>query len=438
MRILPGGRRPRVKSGAPQWTAWQVVVGFGAISLMVDVVADGARSVAGPLLGELGATALVVGLVTGAAEALGYTLRLATGPLVDRTGRYWGFTIVGYAVTGLSVPLLAFTPFLGAIGLSVAATLILLERTGKAVRTPAKTVLLGFAAGAVGRGRGFAVHKLFDQLGAFGGPLLVAALIATTGSLWPAFAALSIPAVLAFAMLLWMRSRVPDPSVYEPGQVSDETAVAGREDETEATVRGGAAAPVGSAGQDGLPLTFLLFSVSTGLIMFGLVGFGVISFHLIDSDLVELAAVPLVFAAGTLAAAAAALGSGWAYDHIGGAVLLVVPFLVAGVPALSLSPTLAGALLGVVLWGAAMGVQDSTVKALVADLVPSPRRGTAYGVFAVFQGAGAFAGAAFAGALYPDAAQLSLITVPAQAVALVLLIAVVRRQRRLARVPAPD
>jgi len=425
-----------VKSAAPQWTAWQVVIGFGAVSLMVDVVADGARSIAGPLLGELGATALVVGLVTGAAEALGYTLRLVTGPLVDRTGRYWGFTIAGYAVTGLSVPLLAFTPFLGAIGLSAAATLILLERTGKAVRTPAKTVLLGFAAGAVGRGRGFAVHKLFDQLGAFGGPLFVAALIAATGSIWPAFAALLIPAVFAFALLLWMRSRVPDPSVYEPGQIPGETAIAGREDETDTAVRGGVAASVGVIGQDGLPLTFLLFSVSTGLIMFGLVGFGVISFHLTDSDLVALAAVPLVFSVGTLAAAGAALGSGWVYDHMGGAVLLVVPFLVAGVPALSLSPTLGGALVGVVLWGAATGIQDSTVKALVADLVPSPHRGTAYGVFAVFQGAGAFAGAALAGALYPDAAQLSLITVPAQAVALVLLIAVVRRQRRLQRVRA--
>ena len=409
-----------------RWTAWQVVIGFGAVSLSVDLVADGARSIAGPLLGELGATALVVGLVTGTAEALGFILRLVSGPLVDRTRRYWGFTIGGYALTGLSVPLLAFTPFLGAMGLTVAAALILFERTGKAVRTPAKTVLLAYAAGAVGRGRGFAVHKLIDQVGAFIGPLLVAAIIAATGTLWPAFAILAVPALVALGLLLWMRSRVPDPSVYEPevgpGQEQPSAGSNGRAE----------------AGQGGLPLTFLLFSLSTGLSVFGLVGFGVISFHLAEAGLVQLAAVPLVFAVGMFAAAVAALGSGWVYDHVGGAVLLAVPLLAAAVPALTLSPSLAGVLAGIVLWGAATGIQDSTVQALVADLVASPRRGTAYGVFAVFQGAGAFAGAAFAGALYPDASQVSLITVPAQVVALVLLIAVVRRQRRLARVPAPD
>lgn len=400
-----------------RWTAWQVVIGFGTVSLSADLVADGARSISGPILGELGATALVVGLVTGTAEALGFILRLVSGPLVDRTRRYWDFTIFGYALTGLSVPLLAVAPSLGAMGLTVAAALMLLERTGKAVRTPAKTVLLAYAAGSVGRGRGFAVHKVFDQVGAFSGPLLVAAVIAATGAPWPALAILAIPALVALALLLWMRSRVPDPSLYEPEvnpRLQDEGSGIGPRER---------AAP-----WQGLPPAFLLFSLSTGLGMFGLVGFGVISFHLTDAGLVELAAVPLVFAAGMLAAAGTALASGVVYDRVGGAVLLVVPLLVAGVPALSLSPTLGGVLVGVVLWGAATGIQDSTVKALVADLVAAPRRGTAYGVFAVFQGAGAFAGAALAGALYPDAAMLSLVTVPAQAISLALLVTVVRRR----------
>lgn len=407
-------------SGPPRWSAWRVVFGFGLVSLTVDLVADGSRSIAGPLLGELGATALVVGLVTGGAEALSFILRLVSGPAADRTRRYWDFTIVGYALTGLSVPLLAFTPFLGSIGLAAAATLILLERVGKAIRSPAKTTLLAFAAGAVGRGRGFGVHKLFDQVGAFLGPLIVAAIIAATGVLWPAYAALTLPALIALGVLLWIRHRVPDPSVYEPEAPPAVEANPEATDESDASVR------------EGLPVTFLLFSASTGLTGLGLVGFGVISFHLTDSDLVTLAAVPVVFSAGMFAAAVAALGSGWAYDRAGAAVLLLVPLMVAGVPALSLSSKLAGVLLGVILWGAATGIQDSTVKALVADLVPSPRRGTAYGVFAVFQGAGIFAGAALAGWLYPDAALLSLITVPAQVAALLLLTIVIMRRRRMA------
>jgi len=412
-------------TNASGWSAWRVVVALGVVSLAVDLVADGARSIAGPLLGELGANALTVGLVTGGSEALGFILRLISGPAVDRSRRYWGWAITGYALTGLSVPLLAITPFLGMLGLGVAASLIIIERIGKAVRSPAKTVLLAFPASAVGRGRGFAVHKTLDQVGAFSGPLLVAAIIAGTGALWPAFAALALPALVALALLFWIRHRVPDPSVYEPAAEIAPTEGAAEE---KASVEAGA--PSTEAPRRRLPATFLLFSASTGLSTFGMVGFGLISFHLTNANLVTLAVVPLVYAAGMLVAALAALASGRVYDAIGGAVLLSVPVLVAAVPLLTLSQSLPAVLVGVGLWGAAVGIQDSTVKALVADLVAAPRRGTAYGIFAVFQGVGTFAGAALAGALYSNPGMLSTITIPAQVVALVLLGVVVRRQPR--------
>jgi MFS family permease len=101
-----------------------------------------------------------------------------------------------------------------------------------------------------------------------------------------------------------------------------------------------------------------------------------------------------------------------------------------GVPFLTLGPVLVAALIGVALWGAATGIQDSTVKALVADLVQLKRRGSAYGVFAVFQGVGTFAGAAIAGALYPDATLLGVVVAPAQVAAFILLVVVIRRHRR--------
>ena len=412
-----------VPSAPRPLTAWQAVVGFGVVSLAVDLVADGARSIAGPLLGELGATALVVGLVTGAAEALGFALRLVSGPYVDRTRRYWGAAIVGYALTAVSIPLLAITPFLGAAGLTVAAALIVIERVGKAVRSPAKAVLLAPAAGAVGRGRGFGVHKLFDQIGAFSGPLLVAAIVAATGMLWPAFALLLVPAAVAMVLLVALRWRLPDPSVFEPELAPAEVPAADM------------AGSDGSAGTRGtrraaLSPVFLLFSGATALTALGPVGFGVLSFHLSATGLVPLAAVPLVFALGMAAAAVAAITTGRVYDRVGAAALLAVPVLAAAVPVLVLGASVPAALVGIVLWGAAIGVQDSTVKALVADLVPAPQRGTAYGVFAVFQGAGTFVGAVIAGALYPSAAAIAAVTIPAQAVALVLLVVVVRRARR--------
>ncbi|MEP6843713.1 MAG: MFS transporter [Pseudolysinimonas sp.] len=408
-------------------SAWRLVVGLGLVSLTIDMVSDGSISVGGALLGQLGAPAVFVGLITGGAGAIALVLRLVTGPWVDRTGRYWDFTMVGYAVTAISVPLLALTPVLGAAALGVAAVLVLVERTGKAVRAPAKTVLLADAAGAVGRGKGFGVHKFLDQIGAFSGPLIVSAVVALTGVLWPAFLVLVIPAVIAMVILVVLRRRVPDTSIYAPASERRLPPVALVD---AAAVR----RPVRSVAGLGTiePAargTFLLFASFAALTTFGLVSFGLISFHLNSSGLAPLAAIPLVYAVGMAAAAVAAIVVGWAYDRSASAVLFVVPLLTAFVPPLALGSGLPFVIVGVALWGAATGLQDSTIKALVADLIPSAQRGTAYGWFAVFQGAASFAGAALAGALYGNVPLLSALVILAQLAAVILLV-VVRRHIR--------
>src|SRR6185369_12896698 len=155
----------------------------------------------------------------------------------------------------------------------------------------------------------------------------------------------------------------------------------------------------------------------------GLMTFGVISFRFVDAGLVPLAAVPLVYAGAMAVEAVAALATGDFFDRFGGRVLLVVPFVVVTVPPLVFAPALWPVLAGVVLWGAATGIQDSTVKAYVADIVPSRRRGTAYGVFAAVQGLGALAGGVLAGALMTGhAGLLAWCVVGLQAVSLLLLL----------------
>ena len=415
---------------APALSAWRVVLGFGFVSLAVDMVSDGGRSLAGPLLGQLGATALLVGLVTGAGEAIAQGLRLVSGPWADRTRAYWGFTLAGYALTAASIPLLALSPFAGAAGLWLASCLILADRTGKAVRSPAKTVLLADAAAAVGRGRGFAVHKSLDQLGAFLGPLLAAGVVAATSSLWPALAVLAVPGAAAIVLLLWLRRRVPDPGVFDPPATAPSTFETGASGTGAASAGSTEGTPTAAGAARRLPAPFYLFAAAALAISTGLVTFGLISFHLTQAGLVPLAAVPLVYAAAMAAAAVAALASGSVYDKHGGAVLLALPFLVALVPGLSLADRLPLVLAGVVAWGAAVGILDSTAKALVADLVPAGRRGTAYGVFAAFEGAGALAGGLLAGALYGDTAALVGIVAALQVAGLALLLAGLRSQRR--------
>ena len=415
----PGGAPPMPEQGPRPaagtlplergWSPWRAVVGFGVVSLAADMVYEGARSVTGPLLASLGASALLVGVVTGVGEALALVLRLPFGTRVDRSGGYWPATIAGYALTAVCVPLLAVTPFLGAAGLTVGCLLVLAERTGKAVRSPAKSTLLAHAAGPVGLGRGFGVHKALDQVGAFAGPLLVAGITATTAELWPALAALAIPGAASIALLVWLRRRTGDP-------LREQARGAGPQPRTSLL----------RASCD-LPRAFWWFAASAALTTAGLVTLGVISYHLVTDDLVPTAVVPVVYAGAMAAAAVAALVVGWVHDRWGGRVLLVLPVMVAAVPALAFADTWTIAVLGVLLWGGATGLQDSTVKALVAQLVPAARRATGYGMFAAVQGVAAVAGGALAGGLSARSVPaLVAIVAVLQVVALAFLIRTLR------------
>lgn len=406
------------------WSPWRAVAWFGIVSLAADMVYEGARSITGPYLASLGASALTIGLVTGAGEAAALGFRLFSGPYADRSKRYWSLTIIGYAMTAVCVPLMAVAPFIGAIGLGVACTLVIAERTGKAIRSPAKSALLAQVALSVGRGKGIAVHKALDQIGAFAGPLVVAAVVAVTSALWAGFAVLAIPGVVSIVLLVILRARVPDPSAYEVSTGSTDKVVGSTD-----KVVGSTDKDV-STGSTTLGRPFYLFALACTANTLGLMTFGIISFHLVEAKIVPVAAVPLVYAAAMALEAVAALITGFAYDRVGGRVLIAVPILVAMVPAFAFGATRASIAVGIALWAAATGILDSTVKALVADLVPQDRLATAYGVFAAFQGVGALLGGALAGWLYADG-QRDLVTViaVAQLIGMGLLVSVLRTKR---------
>jgi hypothetical protein len=134
------------------------VLVFGIVSLLADMVYEGARSIIGPYLAALGASATVVGIVAGAGEFIGYGLRVVTGYAVTRTRHYWSWTILGYALTVLSVPLI------GATGILAPALLLYgTERLGKAVRSPAKDTL-SHASAKTGRGSAFGVPRRWTRL----------------------------------------------------------------------------------------------------------------------------------------------------------------------------------------------------------------------------------------------------------------------------------
>ncbi|MDP1761911.1 MAG: MFS transporter, partial [Deltaproteobacteria bacterium] len=190
--------------------AWKFIILVGVVSLFSDMTYEGARSISGPFLGQLKASALVVGVVAGLGEFLGYALRLGSGYLADRLGRYWLITFAGYALNLLAIPLLAL-----AGSWEIAAMLLLLERIGKAVRTPARDAMLSHATASVGRGWGFGFHEAMDQIGAVTGPLIVAAVLYYRGGYREGFAVLLLPAVLALVVIAMAARLYPHPQHLE-------------------------------------------------------------------------------------------------------------------------------------------------------------------------------------------------------------------------------
>jgi MFS family permease len=365
-----GGGHP---AGPNRLTPYRFVLAFGVVSMLGDFVYEGGRSIVGPYLATLGAGATLVGIVSGAGEAVALVLRLWTGPASDRTGRHWALAISGYAITMVSVPLLAV-----AHAVAPASALVISERFGKAVRSPARDTMLAEASVDIGRGRAFAIHEAMDQSGALVGPLLVAVMVAL-GGYRLGFAVLAVPGVLAMAAVLRLRSAVPRPAAYEHGAhpPSKTMSVGGR-----------------------FPARFWRYSTFTALTMAGFATFAVLAYHLQARHVISAPWIPVAYAAAMGAAALGALGAGILYDRIGLRGMVVLPPLAALVPFLSFSTAPVLVWIGAVVWGVAMGVHESTMRAAVADLVPAARRGAGYGTFTAVYGLAWLAGAAVIAALY--------------------------------------
>lgn len=402
------------------------IVSFGLVSMLMDTVYEGALAVQGPLLAGLGANAFIVGLVSGLGEATALAGRLFSGPLADRTGRYWTFAILGYAATACAVPAMGFAGSL--VGVSL---LIIFERFGKSLRTPSRDAMISHAAAAVGRGKGFAMHEVMDQIGAMAGPLVVSALLsATAGDYRVALGALIIPGVAAICVLLALRHKVPNPAVYELNAGTEEKNEAAPE-KAEPAAADTQSNDSGKAAKDSsrrLPRLFWRYTFACALMLTGVATFGVIGYHLVSANLADDALVPLLYAIAMAVDGVFAAITGVLYDKLGTRVLLCLPFVCAAIPFFAYTGNLVTVIVGIVLWGVSLGIQESTMRAAVADMIPLSQRATAYGLFSVFVGVGSLLGGVIAGGLYTVSVPALIgYTAVAETCALILLVGAVRR-----------
>jgi MFS family permease len=349
--------------------AIQFILFFGAVSLFADVTYEGARSITGPFLELLGAGAVVVGFVIGLGELIGYGLRMATGWLADRTGRYWWFIIAGYSVNLLVVPLIGF-----AETWQVAAALIITERLGKAIRTPARDAVLSQATSVTGHGKGFGLHEAMDQIGAVIGPVILSGVFFWDGSYTIGFAVLAIPALLSLMVLAAARITYPNPHQFEEQKEVGQEIYTSR--------------------------SFTFYLIGIAFIAIGFADFPLLAYHFKFTNLLSDQWIPLAYALAMGVDAVAGLGLGTLFDRWKRPVLVAGVLVTAAFAPLVFLGGKTLVIAGVIVWGIGMGMIESVLRASVAQLIPSEKRGWAYGLFNGIFGLAWFAGSVAAGFLY--------------------------------------
>ena len=347
--------------------AIRFIVCLGIVSMFADITYEGARSVIGPFLSDLGASAAQVGLIAGIGEMLAASLRFFSGRLADRTRSYWTITIIGYGVNLIAVPALAFAGHWW-----MAAILVALERTGKSIRGPARDVLLSEATGVVGHGWGFGLHAALDQTGAVIGPLLVAFTVARSHAFGTAFLGLVFPAAAAVAALLIARAWFPAQGATAPQQIE----------------------------QTHFPKIFWIYVAAAGLLACGFVDFALLSYHFQKTAAFGPATIPLLYSGAMAVNAVTAPLFGRLFDRFG-IIMLSIGTLIS---MLSLPLGFLGgptaAMVGVACWATGIGAQDAILRSGIAQVVSMNKRGSAFGAFNGVYGIMWFVGSAIMGLLY--------------------------------------
>jgi predicted MFS family arabinose efflux permease len=358
-------------------SAMQFILLLGLVSAFGDITYETGRSVSGPYLALLGASAGMVGLVSGLGEFLGYALRLATGYIADRTRAYWLATFAGYGLL-ICIPLLAYTD-----QWELAALFLIMERVGKAIRSPSRDTILSYATHQTGRGWGFAIHEALDQVGAVIGPLLFSVAYVSRNSYSYAFRTLWIPAILTIAALIIARLREPNPEKFE-------SKIKNQPENTQADIQ---------EKKTPLPRIFWIYAIFTFFSVAGFVNYQIVSLHWVSKNIFPIARIPFIYAIAMGLDALAALAVGKSYDKFGLKSLGIIPILTLSLPFLTISNSIPLIYIGVILWGIVMAIHETIMRASIADLVPKERRGSAYGIFNTIYGAAWFIGSTALGFL---------------------------------------
>ncbi len=342
--------------------AYAAILAMGIVSMFGDIVYESGRGIAPDYLKFLGASAILVGVVTGAGEFIGYAARLVSGSLADRSRAYWLFIFLGYGLI-LVIPLIGFTS-----SIELVMILLLLERLGKALRSPSRDAVVSIVSKGVGSGKAFGLHEAVDQIGAIIGPLILGSVMFYTANNYPiAFKILLIPFAFMLVAMVYAYRKTGKSVEVEAKSIKVENASLTRGFWVYCT-----AILLNTLGL--IPVALILYSGSSILQPLG-----------------QQWIVPLLYVIVQAVDAPMALLSGYFFDKLG-IKLLALPFILAIFPAFLVSyGGLAGVIGACITFGLVLGMQESIYRAAISDLIPLNRRGMAYGVFNTALGIGTLA-----------------------------------------------
>jgi len=330
---------------------------LGLVSLFADIVYEGGRSISGAYLAEINAPALAAALV-GVGEFLGLVFRLVSGYIATARSSprvLWGSTLLGYALTALSIPLIALAP-----AWHIVVFLYIVDRLGKGLRAPTRDVILAEVSESIGVGKGFGIHELLDQLGAFTGPLLVSILLALYGYR-AAYLALLAPGLISVLLVTTAWSLYPTPRSVA------------------SSVRSGVTFR-------GYSRRFWLYITATSILALGFMHWSIASYYIKTRGIVSDVEIGLIYALAMLVDALIAIPLGVFFDKIGLKVLFGIPLLVPVFTALVAYAPRELLYLSAIPWGIVMCSEESIMRASIAVIVEPSKRSLAYGVFGLVFG----------------------------------------------------
>jgi MFS family permease len=380
------------------------VVRLGYVSLFTDISTEMILGVL-PffIVSQLGATAELLGIIEGSAEAVNNIFRVFTGVLTDRIGRRKPLVALGYGLSSISKPLFAL-----ATSWQQAFAVRVIDRAGKGTRTSPRDALISDSVTESQAGKAFGAHRSLDQIGAVLGPLLAfvaVPFIGIRGVFWLSF----VPAAVSLIILIFFVSDsqglVKQRKLYENAKD-----VMGNHE-------------------------FVLLLVVLGVFSVGAYNF---SFILLAAGRfgVPTNYIPLVYALLNFAAVIVGYPAGLLADRMGKLPVLGLSYIVFMVTSISgiflHSNPLTGCLLAF-MFGGYMAISDTVQRAIVPDFTKPELKGTAYALYYTMIGFCAFVANSMFGAFWtrssPEAAfEFSVVTAILGVLALVLFMRRVRRQ----------